>query len=844
MSKRLVLFLIILWTLLGVLAMVWYYSPAAQDTDGITYEESYAVAEHNVFVSTNVDGNGVIYKLSPGGLLEDHFLARRNKDYKEMRIDKLAFKDDLFALFEGTFYNAGLKYTGYRVVKFTEDLVPSMDSGWLVINTGMIPTGFTTDEDRLYITSISSDGKQLAVYEVKYDDLVSLVAIKEDSKKKDSKKKDSENEDEDEEFRELTAIKTDVTEGIREFTDACYEPGILHIRLDNENLSVDEYFETDKNAANAYDRFKIPSKLIHEQNGFYPGLIILIWIIGIPVIVLLCVLLHHRGHFIYASLIMALVLAIVIGLSTFATFMARKEITENQYANFAEYITGGMFENLTLSDVAEVLGLKERISSDTTEEQIEEKAKAFYDNEYYALMLDEMETKIRLSEEGEGIKGFALVKRSNGEIILASDNDNRDSVEHRYGKTAADLAMSNSAGSHIRVAESGRGFEKTVFLSRSLDNDGLYGCSLLAICDYKQDFTVIVSRNKRYIKYAVQIFLIATLIVIFILYLQSRDVHLIAQMLKAMAEGKSDIKKPNVRGGDLIAMKNSVYEIEKNIRNVNRAKFMTFEAYYRFAPKSIEKILGKNSIVEVDVGDDTRLMGTVAVVATKGNVVTFPERTNRLFEIFEESRKEHNGIYITCNETLSSSRYLFAEKLHGAVPFGVEILNGARELSNREYTNTLVLLHYTRFSYGVVGTKEQSVAYLGSTELETLVGYTDWLRSLRLSFVATGAVVEHENCGDTRYIGFIIAGDKVKIDLYEILGGASQRVKEAKKKLCEPFEEALKLFYAQDFFLARNAFTDILRDFPEDELVKWYLFECESRLNGDIEDVFTGALHY
>ena len=59
----------------------------------------------------------------------------------------------------------------------------------------------------------------------------------------------------------------------------------------------------------------------------------------------------------------------------------------------------------------------------------------------------------------------------------------------------------------------------------------------------------------------------------------------------------------------------------------------------------------------------------------------------------------------------------------------------------------------------------------------------------------------------------------------------------------DSFRAALDLFYDRDFYFARNAFTDILRDFPEDELVKWYLFECESRLNGDIDTGFTGALH-
>ena len=839
MSKRAVTILIILWTLMGALAMVWYFAPAAQQTDGITRDESYAVTEKNVYVSTNVDQHGVIYKLTPGGALDDCFLARRNSLLKKVTFDKLAYKDNLYLLCSGSFINSDVSMSGYKIIRFSDELIPARDSGWFKLDTGLTATGFTADEDRLYITAVSTDRTQLAVYEVKFDDLVDINNAKDsDNKSKKDKSKDSE-----EEYITLTPVQTDVADTGRKYADACYEPGKLHVRYDNEKLSQDEFFVTDRSADAAYDNFKVPSKLVNQERGIYPGLIILIWVIGIPAIILLCVIFHHRGHFVYAALILTFVIALIIVTGTYATFLTRATICEDQYSSFASYVTGSVFEKIDLSAAAESMGIKDRISEDTNEAQIEAKQKAFYDSSYCREMLKDMETKIRLSDEGEGIKEFLLVKRSTGEIILSSDNDNRDSVERKLGRTAAELAMTNSSGSHIRVSEYGKGSSREIYLARSLDEDGLYGCSLIAVCDYGQDVLDIAKNSKKAIDSAIRVFIIISLLIILILYLQSRDVHLIAQMLKAMAEGKTDIKKPNVRGGDLIAMKNSVYEIEKNIKNVNRAKFMTFEAYYRFAPKSIEKILGRNSIVEVDVGDDTRLMGTVAVVATKGNVVTFPERTNRLFEIFEESRKEHNGIYITCNETLSSSRFLFTEKYRGAVPFGVEVLNGARELSNREYTNTLVLLHYTRFSYGVVGTKEQSVAYLGSSELETLVGYTDWLRSLRLSFVVTGAVVEHEHCGDTRYIGFIIAGDRVRIDLYEVLSGSSARVKEAKKKLAASFEEALKLFYAQDFFLARNAFTDILRDFPEDELVKWYLFECESRLNGDIDTGFTGALH-
>lgn len=843
MSKRLVTTLIIIWTLLGVLAMVWYYAPAASKTDGITTYDDYAVTQSNVYISAAADGYSIVYKLTPGGALDDYWLQRRDAYYKKIElfgIEKIVYKDDLYAVCRGLFHAGGTDNLGYRVIRFDEKLVPCMDSGWLVIDGHV--TGLSADEDRLYITGLSPDDTRLAVYEIKYDDLKE-IETKKKNKSSESKSGNSnkDSDEEDEEFVELTPVMTDVADTGRTYVDACYEPSKLHVRYDNQSVNEDDYFLVDKSAANAYDKLKIPAKLVKEEYGLYPGLIVLIWIIGIPVLVLICVIFHNRGHFIYSAVIMTVVIAAVIAAGTFASFVTRANIAEKQYADFSAYVLGSVFDKMDLAAVGEEMGVKERVSSDTSAEELEAKLKAFYDSETCKQMLADFDTKVRLSEEGEGIYGFVLVKRSNGEVLLSNVGASRDYIGHLFGKTAADLATANSSGSHIRTASIDNG--RVVFLARSLDEQGLYGCSVVALCDYGQDVIEIARENKKYIDTAIKIFLIATLLVIFVLYLQSRDVHLIAQMLKAMAEGKSNIKKPNVRGSDLVAMKNSVYEIEKNIRSVNRAKFMTFEAYYRFAPKSIEKILGKNSIVEVDVGDDTRLMGTVAIVATKGNVVAFPERTNRIFEILEESRKEQNGIYITCNETLSSARFLFADKNSNAVAFGNEVLNGTRELTNREYTNTLVLLHYTRFSYGVVGTKEQSVAYLGSNEVETLAAYTDWLRGFRLSYVATGSVIEHENCGDVRYIGFIIASDKTKIDLYELLSGSSTRVKEAKKKLAKPFEDALQLFYAQDFFLARNAFTDILRDFPEDELVKWYLFECESRLNNDTEEVFTGALH-
>jgi len=41
------------------------------------------------------------------------------------------------------------------------------------------------------------------------------------------------------------------------------------------------------------------------------------------------------------------------------------------------------------------------------------------------------------------------------------------------------------------------------------------------------------------------------------------------------------------------------------------------------------------------------------------------------------------------------------------------------------------------------------------------------------------------------------------------------------------------MYYQRNFYLARNQFMEILKDCPEDGIVKWYIFECEKYMNGE-----------
>ncbi|MBO7335516.1 MAG: hypothetical protein J6U42_01105, partial [Lachnospiraceae bacterium] len=55
-------------------------------------------------------------------------------------------------------------------------------------------------------------------------------------------------------------------------------------------------------------------------------------------------------------------------------------------------------------------------------------------------------------------------------------------------------------------------------------------------------------------------------------------------------------------------------------------------------------------------------------------------------------------------------------------------------------------------------------------------------------------------------------------------------------------EKALELYYASDFYLARNLFAEVVKECPEDLVARWYLFKCEGMLDGGDIDKFCYGL--
>ena len=53
----------------------------------------------------------------------------------------------------------------------------------------------------------------------------------------------------------------------------------------------------------------------------------------------------------------------------------------------------------------------------------------------------------------------------------------------------------------------------------------------------------------------------------------------------------------------------------------------------------------------------------------------------------------------------------------------------------------------------------------------------------------------------------------------------------------------LNQYYEKDFYLSRTSFSEILKDTPDDKLVKWYVFESDRYLNEFANDEDYMNLH-
>ncbi len=803
MSKKIPMIIGLVW-LLAATALYGYAVWNGQPDGVYTYDNDGCTQDQTVYVADNETKEGLIYEMDLYGKVTDFFSTKKLQDEAFIR-EVAEYDGELYAVMAMPDSTGQEDTYTYRILKFSDGLQLTAMTAELSIYETDVLTDLVVDGTGMYLATVARDGSAACVYELSNEQMLDPETAAQSAITVES------------------FLRQEAETG-RTYVAASYDMGSISVRSDADLVSGP--FAVDDTVRYTYSLCHMNLGQLMSLHGSYR----IYWLIGVLagwlVILLLYALFRNRNRMVYLAFVLELILLVVVMGGSGVFIYKQMQTQQTARTKWIASVLNGV-----LTDI----GNPSELSFTDSD---------FYTSEQYTQLRESLQTAYTQTRN-DGCEDLFFADTTDLCVYVSVSGHNHETVDTRYfaatSNEAEGLVVSNSITSkNFRMD----GQRYQILTAATNGNYALFGVYRNDVWDFgdwqSQLVTVLI------------VFALASLVCILILALQSADLGRLAHSMQQVAGGRTDIERPRVYGGDMRILWNALGEIQNKIRKVNYSKFLAFEAYYRFAPKNIEQLLNKESITEVTSGDVTRLQGTMALISTVGPRSGSEEeigRLNRLIALIGRYQEEKDGVLVSNDGSLSILRFLFMENNQNTLNSAVDFLRELTEQEaaySRSIPRTTILLHYSSFVYGVAGTSQQSSTFLVSPETDEIEHFAAWFRERGLRLVISETVKEREHYdGLLRCIGYIqMTGSGKKMKMYEVLDALDVREREKKRAVCERFAQALELFYQHDFYLARSAFSDILKELPTDEIAKWYLFTCETYLNMEHAEDVPCALRY
>ncbi len=302
------------------------------------------------------------------------------------------------------------------------------------------------------------------------------------------------------------------------------------------------------------------------------------------------------------------------------------------------------------------------------------------------------------------------------------------------------------------------------------------------------------------------------------------------------------------KGEVVLSRKNEIGDIWQTVQEMSVSlKIKKYEsdtsinAYKRFVPSGLSKILSRASISEVSSGDMINVESNLALITVTSrdrvrlicDDFDFMSFVNDCFTHINNMVEKHNGTILSGDFKLQSLGIMF-DSADDALAFALDVQHTENFMHKPEFS---VVLHRGSFLYGIAGTEMRTSPFLSSRELDFLGSHSDKLctEGVRLTMTEPMRDLISNSNSKFRYIGYICEPDTVNKScshkLYQILDCLPEKEKFAIISYDDKMQQAIDLFYKSDFYFARNIFSSLLRVNPNDNIAKWYIFSCESFLD-------------
>lgn len=281
---------------------------------------------------------------------------------------------------------------------------------------------------------------------------------------------------------------------------------------------------------------------------------------------------------------------------------------------------------------------------------------------------------------------------------------------------------------------------------------------------------------------------------------------------------------------------------EKNIKEVKEREAelqLINEASRKFVPHDFIRLLGRESIKDIRLGDQFQKDVTVMFIDIRG-YTTFSERMtpqenftflNNYIKRVGAVISDHGGIIMSFFGDGILALFLEdrAQALRGAVAIQerIKVYNQKRQQQARQPIKIGIGMHYGSLIMGILGDEHRQEANLVSDTVNTAARMEGLTKYYGASIIASESVLQDIPVSEElahRSLGKVqVKGKKRALEIFDIFQSDQISILKKKQSTLETFQGGLTKYNERCFEAATAAFAQVLSVHPEDRPAQLYL---------------------